>query len=603
MAQTESQQLPPAASQQLPPASQQGFSPPISSPSPSSPSPATGAPPPAKKPRLSPYPQTQHQQYAPQPPSFASPSFGTLQLPKPGTPVNGTSVNGTTSNISTNAPPPPPPHSMAPPPARTTERATDAAELTDVLASSGIDVKEEEAYLTQGYGPAAATTAAPQQPPRLQHAYTGTFASQGSAGTITPGSSFTAQTQPQQTTFHAYTPVSQAPPPPHPAPQPPPPPKTAEEIAADAAYRENTYMSRRAQYHLQDPFLHTSVIESRLNYVVEDKGLKLPQMGVFRPVPDQPPITVEVAGPDGSSVVSTGKTIMTHSATLGDIISLVSLACEERLRTLIEGSATLAQNRQINSRGIPDEWSDLAVVQKPSGEVTTTADGVNGDAAATASKKRSISEVNSEPSQSAADKKTTSLPNVTAIQSHTVIDKDVSLEDRRAAKRAKRNASTLAAAGESTPATPAGERAPEPERKITKKELKKAEARISDAVQHQQSIETARMATSGLASRFGGKKKQYSWLTSATSTPARPGLSTPNRPGSAPGVPAAGAAAGTTGPRMPGRRLGEWTEADRRAAGIQVRDILFMLEVDGLGKKPIQRGYSKQAKEELDRPR
>lgn len=160
-------------------------------------------------------------------------------------------------------------------------------------------------------------------------------------------------------------------------------------------------------------------------------------------------------------------------------------------------------------------------------------------------------------------------------------------------------------AGEATPgsATPISM---EPERRITKKELKKAEAKISDAVQHQQSIQTARMATSGLAGRFGGKKKNYSWLTSAAPTPSRPGGATPkgnSTPGGgATGGSGAGAGA-TTAAKVRGARLGDWSEADKQAAGIQVRDLLFMLDVDGLAAKQLQRGYAKQMKEESDRPR
>lgn len=286
--------------------------------------------------------------------------------------MNGAPVNGT-PNAQPSAPPPAPPGSMAPPPART-DRATDAAELTDVLASSGIDVREEEAYLTQGYGhQTQQQQQQPPQPPRLQTTFNNSFVSQPSAGTITPGASFTSQ--PQQTTFQAYPPVAQTP------SVPQPPQRTAEQIAADNAHRSNTYMSRRAQYHLQDPFLNTAVIEKKLQAIAEDKGLRLPTNGVYRPSSNKP-TTIEVAGPDGSTKISAGNTIMLHSATLGDMISLISLAFEERLRTVIDQSVTIAQNRQISARGVPDEWSDLAVVEKPA-EAADGADGV-----ASAGKKR-----------------------------------------------------------------------------------------------------------------------------------------------------------------------------------------------------------------------
>lgn len=373
MAQTQPHQLPQSQGAQSQGA-QQAYTPAMSTPPANSPSPAPGIPPPAKKARLSPFPAQHHptppqQTFSPQQ-YTASPSFGTLQLQKPGTPVNGAPVNGIPT-AQPSAPPPAPPGSMAPPPR--TDRAAEAADFTDVLASTGIDVREEEAYLTQGYGPQVQQQQQPQQPPRLQTTFNNSFVSQPSAGTITPGASFTSQ--PQQTTFQAYPPVAQTP------SVPQPPPRTAEQIAADNAHRSNTYMSRRAQYHLQDPFLNTAAIERRMQAIAEDKNLRLPTHGVFRPSSNKP-TTIEVLGPDGSTKVSSGNTIMLHSATLGDMISLISLAFEERLRHVVDQAVTIALNRQISARGVPDEWSDLAVVEKPA-EVLGGADG-----AVSAGKKR-----------------------------------------------------------------------------------------------------------------------------------------------------------------------------------------------------------------------
>lgn len=363
MAQTQPHQLPQSQG------AQQAYTPAMSTPPANSPSPAPGIPPPAKKARLSPFPAQHHptppqQTFTPQQ-YTASPSFGTLQLQKPGTPVNGAPANGAphTQPSQPSAPPPAPAGSMAPPPR--TDRGAEAADFTDVLASTGIDVREEEAYLTQGYGPQVQQQQ-PQQPPRLQTTFNNSFGSQPSAGTITPGASFTSQ--PQQTTFQAYPPVAQPP------SVPQPPQRTAEQIAADNAHRSNTYMSRRAQYHLQDPFLNTAVIERRMQAIAEDKNLRLPTHGVFRPSSNRP-TAIEVSGPDGSTKVSSGNTIMLHSATLGDMISLVSLAFEERLRHVLDQAVSIAQNRQISARGVPDEWSDLAVVEKPAEETGAASAG------------------------------------------------------------------------------------------------------------------------------------------------------------------------------------------------------------------------------------
>lgn len=141
----------------------QSMSPPVSSPSPSAPSPVNGGgiPPPSKRQRLSPLPQSQS--------PYASPSFGTLQLPSnqpTPTPMNGINMSGMPQTPA----PPPPPGTMGPP-SRPVEKATDAAELTDVLASSGIDVREEEAFLTSSYsapGVQAQQSLRVQQPPSSQ---------------------------------------------------------------------------------------------------------------------------------------------------------------------------------------------------------------------------------------------------------------------------------------------------------------------------------------------------------------------------------------------------------------------------------------------------
>ena len=212
--------------------------------------------------------------------------------------------------------------------------------------------------------------------------------------------------------------------------------------------------------------------------------------------------------------------------------------------------------------------------------------------------------------------KTVELPNNLALQSHRVSGKDVKFEDKREAKRIKRNSDAIVAGGEaratsaSTPgtATPTSERiAPEPEKKMSKKEQKKAESKVPEAVQHQQAVATARMAT-GIAgsSRFGGKKRQYSWLTGGTpSASPRPGM--PSSAGKSTGASTPGATptksgAGPSSPQVPRSRLGEWRDDGKRGAGIQIKDLLFTLEIDGTGSRPVQKGYAKQSREELDRP-
>lgn len=148
--------------------------------------------------------------------------------------------------------------------------------------------------------------------------------------------------------------------------------------------------------------------------------------------------------------------------------------------------------------------------------------------------------------------------------------------------------------------TPIGEKAPSIDKKgLTKKEAKKLiDAKASEAQQHQQSVETARMATNSMLSgRMFGAKKSYSWLNRGSA--AGSGFSTPSRVNTA--TPTAGSEkAGRSGEPAPApaKRLGSWREDKAKGAGIQVRDIVFMLELDGRGPRHVQKAYSKDVKED-----
>ena len=210
-----------------------------------------------------------------------------------------------------------------------------------------------------------------------------------------------------------------------------------------------------------------------------------------------------------------------------------------------------------------------------------------------------------------------------------LLEKDLSSEDIRARKRAKRSENAIL--GEngnkpdmmegigsgSTPSTPVGDRTPNLDKKgVSKKEARKmVDAKASEAQQHQQSVETARMATNSMLSgRVFGTKKSYSWLQrgpgagagggggsgggsgtgSGFSTPSRLNPAGPNANGGGGEKPGRAGESTTIAPK----RLGGWREDNENGAGIQVRDILFMLELDGRGARHVQKAYSKDVKEE-----
>lgn len=323
----------------------QPFSPPAPSPSPNPASPVNGGLPPQKRQFSSPLPQPQS--------PYASPSFGTLQLPQNQPPVmNGANMNGTAAT------PAPAPAGTMGPPSRPAEKATDAAELTDVLASSGIDVKEEEAFLTSSYsgpGVQAQQPPRPQQIPPLQQQQTlqqgpanASFTSQTSTtGTTSTPSSFSDPSQVKAAALDSfYT---------EPSSQPQAAP------FREPSTREDSEAARRAQYHLQEPFLMTKLLEQKLQRRGFELGVRIPAEGLFHPVPGRPQ-PIEVTGPDGSSIVRAGKTILNQDGVpLVDILNLMSICCEERLRNVVDYSSSLSKSRRAHSHGaVPIEWQDLA---------------------------------------------------------------------------------------------------------------------------------------------------------------------------------------------------------------------------------------------------
>ncbi|CAP97238.1 hypothetical protein EN45_084870 [Penicillium chrysogenum] len=562
--------------QQAPPPppqfSSQPFSPPVSSPSPNSvASPVNGgaAPPPSKRPRLSPLPPSQTQS------PYGSPSFNAVQLPQNPSPMNGAPMN-MNMNMNTSATPAPAPPGTMGPPSRPVDKNTDAAELTDVLASSGIDVREEEAFLTQSFSGQNAQAQPPhrgsqaQYPPPINTSFT----SQGSApGTPSASTSFgdLPQIKPAITQDSFAGPSSQA----H------VPFKDPNEPT-----REDTIAARRAQYHIQEPFLITKLLEQKLQKRGFDLGVRIPSEGLFHPVPGRPQ-PIEVTGPDGSSVVRTGQTILNQEgAPLVDILNLLSIATEERFRGVIDYASTLARSRRAHSHGVvPTEWKDVA---KPLGQATgSTQTPV----------KRPHATIESSSAKS------------NAARYRAFIHRESSQEERRAAKRAKRNSNAIldeAGRGDSVdpgsaPSTPLGERAPTLDKKsMSKKEAKKMQdSKATEAQQHAQSVATARMALSGGGRSMFGAKKSYSWLkpggkASGFSSPSRPTPSTPTADPEKTG-------AGESTPSQNQRRLGIWREDQEKGMGIQVRDILFMLEADGRATRHVQRGYLKDPKEDRDR--
>ncbi|KAJ6256022.1 hypothetical protein Dda_9114 [Drechslerella dactyloides] len=298
----------------------------------------------------------------------------------------------------------------------------------------------------------------------------------------------------------------------------------------------------------------------------------------------------------------------------GEAISfseLVSIAAQERVRELLTTAYVYANHRrQGNTLRAMGDWTDIAMGESE-GRNGRLSDVQEGEAAAspggTLSRKRSFAVANAS-SQTA---RTPALLSESARSLRQIATDERMIEEARIAARLQRLNGTKPgtpaatdAVSADTPNPPPGSVAPEPEKRMTAKEAKRAQnSRLDEIQSHKAANETASLMLGG------GRKKKYSWM-SAAAAPAGgggggggsgSGASTPTR---MPGTPGAttgkasgasgSAAAGTNGPVMHWkRRMGEWNEQGERGKGIQLRDWAMALEADGREKKTAQKGFLK----------
>lgn len=330
---------------QMSPPSQGAFSPYQSNPPSGLNSPGGFALPPNKRPRLSPNPIT----------NPASPNLPHLSLPNipaPLLPFNAPQPLGDMTQRVGHG-------SMGPPqlPIQRQERAdksTDINDLSDIISAAGIDVREEENYLAETY--------------RNQHqptSFSASFNSQSSS-TLSPNNSFNAHSQGIHGAYGAYQG-------PGPASQPPIPRKTVEDEIDEKHRQAARARNESRQQHLRDPFLTANIVRHRLHAKAYENGVKLNVDGLYDKLPEKPQVNATtMTAPDGTGVVAMkAPGLLTENAPLVDILSLISLAANERLRGLLEDAFALSRGRQTGSHGtVPPEWSSLALGDGPSEPAT-----------------------------------------------------------------------------------------------------------------------------------------------------------------------------------------------------------------------------------------
>ena len=233
------------------------------------------------------------------------------------------------------------------PPSRPAEKATDTAELTDVVAQSGIDIRDEEKYLTASF---SRDRLAGQRP-----AQSGPFTSKivipAASPVFSPTSNAYADTRKSSQNHQGYVLGT------GPFGHVPLPQTITEKVVAEqrkASIRKEAEAKASA---VSDPFINVINTLARAG-IVSRKQLLLPP----EPPPDVPqsgPLrrasTYNVTGTDSRSIVRRDDPHI-------ELAVLTSLAAQERIRCLVEDACVLAMGRRNWSNGaVPAEWSDIAI--------------------------------------------------------------------------------------------------------------------------------------------------------------------------------------------------------------------------------------------------
>lgn len=383
--------------------------------------------------------------------------------------------------------------------------------------------------------------------------------------------------------------------------------KSPEEVTYERHKRAAREYNKRHQTHLDNPFLAGHAMRVRMERICHDHGVKMNLEGLYDKKPPDRPTSIEgasmtgVGGNAASILAAKAPSILHRNVPLESILSLLSLATNERLRGLLEDAYGLARGRRVTSSGVvPVEWSDIATSvngnaepQQVTAPVTTSITGTSWDAPSeTADASQRSKETIAFPPKGTPLAK--SLSNLTRAERQA--------EEARIKKRAARKARKAASANASGDATLTsgllGEKAPEV--KMTKKEREKlAKQDVSEEVATRNANKTAALA-------LGGGASKYSWMTGgAKSTPAKPGglgASRSGTPGAGGGASAARAGVvGKDGLPTVGsdRKYGVWKEEGAGGKDVQLRDWVNVLETDGRDRKTLCFAMSKLGKEAL----
>ncbi|KAH4194399.1 hypothetical protein HBH42_097120 [Parastagonospora nodorum] len=510
-------------------------------------SPATQQPPPFHQPQPYPHPNGAPQQHAPQ-----------GSMPPPKVPYSKTQDDAELE--------------------KPNGRDSDVNNLSDVLSGGIVDLRAEEDLLLHSYG---------------NRNYGASFNSQASGSNTTPNTSFNNWSQQSSHgAFQGSGPLSQG--------------LSQEQHEAEFLRKHEQaarILNESAQQPLTDPFLAANVLRHRIAKRAYETGIQVNVDGLFDKIPEKQArdsTRTAQAGQNGEQIVGLeAASLLNQTAPLVEILSLLTLAAEDRIRTLVEDAYVLSKGRQHTSHGlIPPQLVDIAEVEKSAEEKMVAPVNILGtpweapDSAvsptSTANKQPpNVSRLPTPPTEAPPTPQRTfqnKINHVATLLKRKVAD-DEKYEKARIAKRQKRQEGTAATAADVAPVLSL----PPPD-KMTKKDkdaLKKQNQ--TDDVLHRKANETASMALGF------GKKKKYSWMTGGGPVGGAAGG------GSGAATPKPTASAGASGTATPAgaapaidkglvgkkRNFGSPIETTEIGAKIQIRDLVHVLEHDGREKKTL----------------
>lgn len=255
----------------------------------------------------------------------------------------------------------PPPGTMGPPPRpnpaikqekEEKEKISDISDISDAVFGSGIDLRDEENYLTNTFRN------------QLGQSFdSGTTSATNSFGQISQGSFG------NQPAFGGSGSISQS-------------IETQESVEQELNRKHQAAARAWALQHehpLRDSFLSGNTIRYRIHNIAVQQGVTLDVRGLWEPekkptgLPPTKPQGVNgvtSVGADGVGVAAlqaksipetTSHAVLEESARYADILALLSVAANERLRGLLDEAYTLARGRRYGDNGVvPPDFQDIA---------------------------------------------------------------------------------------------------------------------------------------------------------------------------------------------------------------------------------------------------